>query len=471
MKKSGLGYWMREVLRQADNASATFAPDPVHDLRVALRRCRSLAEGLQAIDPDPAWKKMRKEGKQLFANLGSLRDCQVMMEWIEKLGATDDPVAQRLMSYCKNQEQSSKAEAAQALQDFNRKQWENSIEFLSRRSTLLPAGGPPFQCLALEGWQEARKLHSIALKTRNKEGLHRLRIGVKKFRYLVENFLPQIYRQWAEGLKGIQDLLGEIHDLDVLWDVALGAGVFETVEDRRRWSETIEAQRKQRVEKYRETMLGKHSLWQLWREGLPQGEEAADAVFAKLQSWASFLDEDIQHTRRVTRLSLQLHDGLVRVGVLAMEEPGSRNLLRAAAITHDVGDGETGADRRKNTQRLVRKLHLPFGWNLEDLETTALVARYHRGPLPGTQKRFLALTDQAQRRTKVLAGILRLADAFDRNHQGKVVRLKISRTGDFVTIQAVGLDEHSPLMQKIAGARHLLETTCNVPMIVRPLSL
>src|SRR3984893_6255340 len=73
-KKSGLAFWMQRVLEECDRASVAFAPDPVHDLRVALRRCCSMADGVAAIDPDPAWKEMKKAGKRLFRRLGELRD-------------------------------------------------------------------------------------------------------------------------------------------------------------------------------------------------------------------------------------------------------------------------------------------------------------------------------------------------------------------------------------------------------------
>src|SRR5450631_1592885 len=84
--KLGLRAWMERVLAECDRAAAGFDADAVHDLRVALRRCRSLADGLMAIDPDSSWKDMKKAGKKLFQALGELRDMQVMQEWIEKLG-------------------------------------------------------------------------------------------------------------------------------------------------------------------------------------------------------------------------------------------------------------------------------------------------------------------------------------------------------------------------------------------------
>src|ERR1700757_5126179 len=84
-KSTGLRYWMLRVLEECDKVAADFAADPVHDLRVSLRRCRSLADGMIAVDPDPNWRAVKKAGKALFQKLGALRDIQIMVEWIEKL--------------------------------------------------------------------------------------------------------------------------------------------------------------------------------------------------------------------------------------------------------------------------------------------------------------------------------------------------------------------------------------------------
>src|SRR5919197_1471880 len=96
-KDTGFSFWMQRVLEECDHASAEFAPDPVHDLRVALRRCRSMADGLMAVDPDPSWRAMKKSGKALFSSLGQLRDVQVTMEWVQRLGPNDDSESQALL--------------------------------------------------------------------------------------------------------------------------------------------------------------------------------------------------------------------------------------------------------------------------------------------------------------------------------------------------------------------------------------
>src|SRR5215813_6852103 len=94
----GFAHWMARVPEECQRAGVDLAADPVHDLRVALRRCRSMADGLMAVDPDPDWRAMKKAGRALFRSLGELRDVQVMMEWVQKLGPAEDSETQALMS-------------------------------------------------------------------------------------------------------------------------------------------------------------------------------------------------------------------------------------------------------------------------------------------------------------------------------------------------------------------------------------
>ena len=182
---------MDRVLEECERASVDFAPDPVHDLRVALRRCRSMADGIMAIDPDPTWKQMKKSGKPLFSRLGDLRDTQVMEEWVHRLDSPGDPVTSKLLQFLAIREAQFKQESAQALENFDRKQWRRWSKTLPRRAARLRPGSDIFKHLALERWTEAHDLHRRALRNRSQVAFHSLRIGIKRFRYIVENFLPQ----------------------------------------------------------------------------------------------------------------------------------------------------------------------------------------------------------------------------------------------------------------------------------------
>jgi len=241
---------MLRVLHECDNVAADFSADPVHDLRVSLRRCRSLADGMMAMDPDRNWKAMKKAGKKLFQSLGALRDVQIMMEWIEKLNlprapspltpasqvtpadlspaepmTVEDPRAM-LLQILEGREIEQKHIARAALDEFDRKQWRHWAKTLPGRAMRIRPGSAVFKHLALERCTTARQLHVRALRNRSQVAFHELRIGIKRFRYIVENFLPEEHKLWSDDLKHMQDFLVEVHDLDVLWATALSCHIF-----------------------------------------------------------------------------------------------------------------------------------------------------------------------------------------------------------------------------------------------------
>src|SRR5713226_10081911 len=88
----GLSFWMHRVLEELANVRSSPDSDAVHDLRVAIRRCRSLASVMEEVDRDPAWPEMRKVARKLFRGLGALRDAQVMAGWVKNLAPETDPV-------------------------------------------------------------------------------------------------------------------------------------------------------------------------------------------------------------------------------------------------------------------------------------------------------------------------------------------------------------------------------------------
>ena len=511
--KLGLRAWMERVLVECDRAAIGFDADAVHDLRVALRRCRSLADGLMAIDPDSSWKDMKKAGKKLFQALGELRDMQVMAEWIEKLGdagaagdaasrvSTDgrgEPVVARLLDRVHAREAECKQRAFKDLNQFDRKQWRQWARILPRRAARVRPGSVVYLHLALEKWTTAHDLHKHALRTRSQVSWHELRIGIKRFRYTVENFLPRQHAQWGDDLKELQDLLGEVHDLDVLWAMAVEAQAFPDVESRDRWREKVNAERAKRIERYREKMVGRESLWRVWRAELPAGPQLRAAAMSRLRVWAGYRDPDFAHSERVARLALLLYDGLKHGGLgtgtmttkpeapemvaggLDREplEHDWRTVLQAAAVMHDVGKAKGAENHQKDSYRMIRGLARPLGWSARELELAAVVARYHRGGLPRPRGKSMQRLPLADRRIAMeLAGVLRLANALDRRH-GRTgheneskngPQLEVSVEDRFVLVRAAGYSALDRAAEEIAAARHLLETVLRRPVLVRGL--
>ena len=129
-----------------------------------------------------------------------------------------------------------------------------------------------------------------------------------------------------------------------------------------------------------------------------------------------------------------------------------------------------------------------MGWKPEDLTRAALVARFHCGTLPTRRHRELrGLLPEQQQTIIWLAAILRVANAMDAEHNGRVRRLSIEnppaqakqRSNGFLRkplalgknealiIAAEGYVEGSATARAVAADRYLLETVLKRPVIVK----
>jgi CHAD domain-containing protein len=266
-KRVGLDDWMARAAELAEKVRHTWQADDVHDLRTALRRCRTMAEGLSEVNPDPGWRKLKKSTRRLFRALGDLRDIQVKLEWTRKLSAASDPVRKRLHQALEQRLAAQQEFCEKALAKFDMKDWRKLSKKLSAKAQFFPLESVVFQRLALARLNQAAALNEFARKGRSRIAWHRLRIGLKHFRYILENFAPERGQPWMADLKRMQDLLGEVHDLDVLrretWrhKKALDSAQIE------RWLELMERRRKRRLAEFVSCVAGNPPLWQVWRDG------------------------------------------------------------------------------------------------------------------------------------------------------------------------------------------------------------
>jgi CHAD domain-containing protein len=280
-KCTGLEVWMDRAVELSSEVRPAWDAEQVHDLRVALRRSRTMAKTLSEVNPGPGWKKIKKSSRGLFHALGGLRDAQVEKSWIKKLGKSGDPLRKHMLRRLSAQERRQRTVAEQALDDFDRKNWRRLSRKLSTKARFFPLESVVYQRAALARLNEAVELYQLARKKRSSAGWHRLRVGLKHFRYVVENFLPQRYEVWSEDLKHMQDLLGEVHDLDILRrEIRKEASALPPAQTAQ-WFARIRTERKARVDELLSKTSAKDSPWVVWRAGFQWGHSPLGTRSAK----------------------------------------------------------------------------------------------------------------------------------------------------------------------------------------------
>jgi exopolyphosphatase / guanosine-5'-triphosphate,3'-diphosphate pyrophosphatase len=133
------------------------------------------------------------------------------------------------------------------------------------------------------------------------------------------------------------------------------------------------------------------------------------------------------HSQHVARLAVGLFDQTRAIHGLTDHE---REWLEYAAILHDIGVHISYEGHHKHSYYLVKNGDLR-GFEPEEIEAIALVARYHR---LGTPKRrhegFKELPRRTRRAIRTLAAILRLAESLDRSHAQSITGVEIHDRGD-----------------------------------------
>jgi CHAD domain-containing protein len=425
---------------------------------------------MEEVDPDPVWPEMRNVGRKLFRGLGELRDTQVMEEWVKKLGADIDALGAQLLATLQTEEKGLRESALRVAAKFDVKSWKQLERQLRRRSRLVPAGSLAAECLALERFEEAKELHARALRTEKPKPWHELRIGVKRFRYTLESLLPDHYAAWSDNLKRLQDLLGDIHDLDVLAEMVKDASQHEISDSPAAWQEKIARERHDRITTYRHLTLGKTSLWTEWREQLPHGERLDAAVTARLRATARAADPHPRRTAQVGRIAVVVFDALRRVKAAPLfgEQP-VRRLFLAAAWLHGVGAGAGRKSPQKNARKFLLSLPVPPRWTAEEWDQLTWIVRFHRGAEPKPKAgAFAKLSSEQQKGVQTLAGVLRLARALRKCGLGGPSGLRAEKSAEAITLHVPGLTDTAETAVRLAAGKHLLESSLEKPLILKP---
>jgi len=150
------------------------------------------------------------------------------------------------------------------------------------------------------------------------------------------------------------------------------------------------------------------------------------------------------HDRHVGALALALFD---RTRGLHAFEPADRDALFAAALVHDVGRAIAASAHHKHGAYIVRNAGLP-GWRPDEIETIALLVRYHRKALPKpTHLEWEAAPPAVRAKVEGLAALLRLADGLDCRKLALISAVQARVEADRVVLRLQATQDVTPETQ------------------------
>jgi len=207
-------------------------PKPVHNLRVSIRRLRSILDIIQEITKGRKARSNLREIRELMRIFGTLRDLHVQYDLLKNTSARDlsflKPYFRKLEKKISREEESLEeriysTRISQTKSLVKKILAHKSLRLRLKKRHLLLAkknvSRPVIRSLLQEYLLRCFAYFPLVRIERNQEDFHRLRVQVKKLRYKIEILHPVVSGNFPkaeiESLRKLQDLMGETHDRDV----------------------------------------------------------------------------------------------------------------------------------------------------------------------------------------------------------------------------------------------------------------
>ena len=186
----------------------------------------------------------------------------------------------------------------------------------------------------------------------------------------------------------------------------------------------------------------------------------AQVMMAGAESFACRVRCDLKHAEQVRLLALQLFDKLWPYHHLDF---ALRTVLEAAAVLHDSGELINRKGHHRHGEYLIRNSRISGleGWAKN---MTAALVRYHnKKSEPSAAHEVFATLNRTQRKeTRILAGMLRLAERLESDHRQAIAKLSIEGGPRDVRIHVELRDSSRLNLAGIERKARLLERELNL---------
>lgn len=211
-------------------------PNGVRKVRVSLRRMRSTMPIFRAAFPHSVTDPWAVELKWAQSQLGQARDLDVLIH--ERLaGSGKNAGKTKLLKLSEAARNDAYSQVGKLLKgkryrrfkgDFSKwisnKKWNDGLPRKGRKA--VKRNIVPFAVASLNKLERRVRKAGAKIDSLSDDQLHRLRIQCKKLRYASEFFTPLFSKKkmtaYIDRLKGLQDMLGMMHDIAVIEEDILG---------------------------------------------------------------------------------------------------------------------------------------------------------------------------------------------------------------------------------------------------------
>lgn len=176
---------------------------------------------------------------------------------------------------------------------------------------------------------------------------------------------------------------------------------------------------------------------------------------------------DTGHAQQVARLAAMLFQELQELHNLGRREA---LILTAGTLLHETGHLIGSRDHHLHSFYIIRHNEV-FGLNQEDTLLAALVARYHRGPVPSIEHPEYLQLDRGQRLVvSKLAALLRVADSLDRGRGQRVGIRRARLEPGRLVIELEGVKETSAVQLALNRKAGLFSSVFGMEIVVEAAS-
>jgi CHAD domain-containing protein len=220
----------REFFRHWVKVAKRFEAEEIHDLRVASRRLREALALFEPCFPGKSLKQIGKQVKQVTDILGELRNTDEALLFFDQLTDAErgeaQPELEALLAHLGQERRAARKLLERDLRALKPKPLKKELEevlakprlFANPHTDPLQPIGSFAETAIVTRALPISQLLPPAREEADAAAQHRLRIATKRMRYRLEILEPLFrcdYEELHAALKGYQEVLGKLHDLDV----------------------------------------------------------------------------------------------------------------------------------------------------------------------------------------------------------------------------------------------------------------